>query len=256
MNPSIASRFTDLATQAGEKIYAEPSTRASRAAAYDSMSSVERSAYLLNVLIGQVLNGGFHQWVGNGYALRLQETLAVVTAIGTPNSAAVAAALAALSPVINFEVSDEGCCGDYWVEPRGSRRGFHADDEEEGQDEEEQSPGVAIAESLDENFCEIYEAWTLEIEAWLADGAPNRSTALGPVKRAVLAPSTGPVRYPQVSVRLIGEDSNAFRIMGATKEALKQYGVSAEEIAEFQRQARSGDYDHLLQTCIQWVSVK
>ena len=65
-------------------------------------------------------------------------------------------------------------------------------------------------------------------------------------------PPTQP-RYPQVQVQLSGEDGNAFAILGRTAAALRQAGVSQEEIDTFFAEATSGDYDHLLQTTMAWV---
>jgi hypothetical protein len=60
-------------------------------------------------------------------------------------------------------------------------------------------------------------------------------------------------RYPEVQVQLSGEDGNAFAILGRTAAALRQAGVSQEEIDTFLAEATSGDYDHLLQTTMAWV---
>ena len=62
------------------------------------------------------------------------------------------------------------------------------------------------------------------------------------------------IKHPEVTVQLIGEDGNAFSIIGRTTRALRRACVDAEEIKEFQRQARSGDYDNVLQTVMQWVT--
>ena len=64
------------------------------------------------------------------------------------------------------------------------------------------------------------------------------------------------IRYPNVTVQLTGEDGNAFSIMGRVGKSLKRAGVSAEEVAKFYKEAQSGDYDHLLQTCMKWVNVE
>lgn len=63
-------------------------------------------------------------------------------------------------------------------------------------------------------------------------------------------------KYPNVTVQLTGTDGNAFAIMGKVREALKKAGVSSEERALFFNEATSGDYDHLLQTCMKWVDVQ
>jgi hypothetical protein len=64
------------------------------------------------------------------------------------------------------------------------------------------------------------------------------------------------VKYPKVKVKLVGEDGNAFAIMGRVMSALKKAGVSAEEISQYQQESMSGDYNNLLMTAMRWVSVK
>lgn len=59
----------------------------------------------------------------------------------------------------------------------------------------------------------------------------------------------------QVKVRLIGEDGNAFIILSKVKKALRNNGASREDIESFMKEATSGDYDNLLQTCMRWVEV-
>ena len=64
------------------------------------------------------------------------------------------------------------------------------------------------------------------------------------------------VKYPEVTVKLVGEDGNAFAIIGRMSAALRKARVSKEEIATFQKAAMAGDYDNLLQTCQKWVNVE
>lgn len=63
------------------------------------------------------------------------------------------------------------------------------------------------------------------------------------------------VRYPDIYVQLVGLDGNAFSIMGRVMDALKKAGVPKEEIDEYYAQSTSGDYDNLLRTATEWVSV-
>jgi len=63
------------------------------------------------------------------------------------------------------------------------------------------------------------------------------------------------VKYPDVEVQLVGEDGNAFAIMGRVARALKSAGVSKEEVDEYYAESTSGDYDNLLRTAMKWVSV-
>lgn len=67
--------------------------------------------------------------------------------------------------------------------------------------------------------------------------------------------TTGPVRYPDISVRLSGADGNAFSIIGTVRRALREAGVPAEEQYKFRDEATSGDYNKLLQTAMRWVDV-
>jgi hypothetical protein len=62
------------------------------------------------------------------------------------------------------------------------------------------------------------------------------------------------VKYPNVRVQLVGLDGNAFSIMGRTIEALRRAGVPKAETDQYQAEATSGDYDHLLQTTMSWVT--
>jgi hypothetical protein len=57
------------------------------------------------------------------------------------------------------------------------------------------------------------------------------------------------------TVKLVGEDGNAFAIIARVRRALLKAGLQ-EEVAAFVKEATSGDYDHLLATCIAYVEVE
>lgn len=63
-------------------------------------------------------------------------------------------------------------------------------------------------------------------------------------------------RYPEITVRLVGEDGNAFAIMGRVQRALRRAGVSNDVIAEYRKEATESDYDHMLRTTMRWVDVE
>lgn len=63
------------------------------------------------------------------------------------------------------------------------------------------------------------------------------------------------LKYPEVIVKLLGGDGNAFSVLGKVRRALRDGGVANTEIEEFSKEATSGDYDHLLRTVMQWVTV-
>ena len=58
------------------------------------------------------------------------------------------------------------------------------------------------------------------------------------------------------TVKLIGEDGNAFAIMGRVRSALRKAGYSKEEINNYYEEATSGSYEHLLSVTTEWVNVK
>lgn len=63
------------------------------------------------------------------------------------------------------------------------------------------------------------------------------------------------VKYPEIEVKLVGRDGNAFAILGAVSAGLKQAGVPQAERDAFYAEATAGDYDHLLRTACSWVEV-
>jgi len=62
-------------------------------------------------------------------------------------------------------------------------------------------------------------------------------------------------KYPDVSVNLSGEEANGFFIVARVRRALKRHGVPQEDVDKFQNEATSGNYDHLLKTCMEYVDV-
>ncbi len=54
-------------------------------------------------------------------------------------------------------------------------------------------------------------------------------------------------------VKLVGEDGNAFAILGRVRRALRDAGASPECVERYTREATSGDYDHLLAVTIEYV---
>ncbi len=63
-------------------------------------------------------------------------------------------------------------------------------------------------------------------------------------------------KYPNITVELVGQDGNAFNILGLVQKALKGADVSKAERDAFFAEATSGDYNHLLATVTQWVNVE
>jgi hypothetical protein len=59
----------------------------------------------------------------------------------------------------------------------------------------------------------------------------------------------------RAKVRLVGVDGNAFMLIGVCRQAGKRAGYTPEQITAFQEEAMSGDYDHVIQTCMDWFEV-
>lgn len=64
------------------------------------------------------------------------------------------------------------------------------------------------------------------------------------------------VKFPEITIKLIGEDGNAISIMSRTNRALRRGGATKEECDTFMEEAMSGDYDNVLQTVMRWVNVE
>lgn len=63
------------------------------------------------------------------------------------------------------------------------------------------------------------------------------------------------LKFPDIKVELTGQDGNAFSILGRVSKAMRKAGRSDKEVKEFCDEAMTGDYDHLLRTCMEWVDV-
>ena len=63
-------------------------------------------------------------------------------------------------------------------------------------------------------------------------------------------------KYPDIRVRLVGEDGNAFAILGRAMREMRRAGLPPEEVAAFRDEATAGDYDDLLAAVMRWVDVE
>jgi len=57
------------------------------------------------------------------------------------------------------------------------------------------------------------------------------------------------------TVKLTGEDGNAFAIMGTVAMALRKAGFSKEHIAKYYEESSSGDYDNLLRVAHKYANI-
>jgi len=64
----------------------------------------------------------------------------------------------------------------------------------------------------------------------------------------------GPTVRP--TIKLVGEDGNAFGIMGRVRRKLISAGADVEYVNQYLQESMSGDYDNLLVTAMRYVEVK
>ena len=62
-------------------------------------------------------------------------------------------------------------------------------------------------------------------------------------------------KYPGIKVKLLGEDGNAFAIMGKVRRAIQDV-KGREEADVYIEEATLGDYDNLLRVTMEWVEVE
>lgn len=62
-------------------------------------------------------------------------------------------------------------------------------------------------------------------------------------------------KYPNIHVQLTGSNGNAFSVIGACLKAARSAKLKPAELDAFTKEAQSGDYDNLLQTCMKWFDV-
>ncbi|MCP1167348.1 hypothetical protein [Limimaricola litoreus] len=61
-------------------------------------------------------------------------------------------------------------------------------------------------------------------------------------------------KYPHIKVKLIGEDGNAYAIVGRCRQAGRRAGLSNDELSRFVDEAFSSDYDNVIITALRWFA--
>jgi hypothetical protein len=63
------------------------------------------------------------------------------------------------------------------------------------------------------------------------------------------------VRYPNVHVKLVGENGNALSILASVSSAMRKAGLSREQIKEYMDTAMASEHDRLLAETRRFVKV-
>jgi len=92
-----------------------------------------------------------------------------------------------------------------------------------------------------------------ELERPLHDMKTTAQRRAARKRRKTMTNENGTKQKP--TVKLVGEDGNAFAILGRVKRALVKAGMQ-EEAKAFMEEATAGDYNHLLATVQKYVDVE
>lgn len=61
--------------------------------------------------------------------------------------------------------------------------------------------------------------------------------------------------HPEINIPMVGEDGNAFSILGRVRRIMRRAGLEDTEWEAFYEEATSSDYGNLLVTVVRWFSV-
>ena len=64
------------------------------------------------------------------------------------------------------------------------------------------------------------------------------------------------VKYPEITVNIVGVDGNAFNILGICTREMRKHHLPKSEIDSFFKEATGGSYDDLLCTVMKWFNVE
>ncbi|MBQ7659501.1 MAG: hypothetical protein IJS26_01985 [Alphaproteobacteria bacterium] len=64
------------------------------------------------------------------------------------------------------------------------------------------------------------------------------------------------VKYPDITVKIIGANGNAFCILGICTREMRRHKLPQSEIDNFMSEATHGDYNHLLCVVMNWFNVE
>lgn len=63
-------------------------------------------------------------------------------------------------------------------------------------------------------------------------------------------------KHPDITIPMIGEDGNAFAILGRVHREMRRAGLGQTERDAFTKEATAGDYNDLLQTVMRWFNIE
>ena len=64
------------------------------------------------------------------------------------------------------------------------------------------------------------------------------------------------IKYPEITVKIVGVNGNAFNILGICTREMKRHNLPKSEIDTFMTEATRGNYDNLLCVVMNWFNVE
>jgi hypothetical protein len=61
------------------------------------------------------------------------------------------------------------------------------------------------------------------------------------------------IKYPYVTMKLAGQNSNPLAILGRAERVMRRAGVPQDEIDDYRLNAPAGDYRHILKLTLETV---
>jgi hypothetical protein len=229
----------------------------------EGLTGKEIVATLLGNLNYQTENGGLFQWWDNRYAFEEGPN-------GTTAHVAIAA-LASRFRDLDPMVADHILEAMTFINPvpeldrkgkeaGGSLRWLDGDDDDGDEYHEDPTPLQEhfSGKDITTRYCGVDQDRRLAfidkvVEAYPDDGNPFDATFGFKETGSGYRPPSG-VKYPNVHVRLVGEDGNAYSIISRIREAMRKARVPQGEIDAYTAEAESGDFDKVIQTTTRWVN--
>lgn len=219
----------------------------------DALDLLHEKAVIIGNLNQQVENGGFAQWVDNGYCKDSGRTILFylrgMEKEGCPLAPTIRKMVLEaireqerVDDISEDDFTDDDWCIDYEAY------------------EDEAQPDV---DHLDSQYYAINAAWMVQFEVWLRRQAgedipqevlDHHADQLARGADDVTLDSEHKRRKPRV--RLSGTDGNAFSVISKVAAALRKAGYPNDDVKRFKAEAMAGNYDHVLSTAMQWADVR
>ncbi len=236
---------------------------------FKKLTDLEKDAVALGKFNQQVCNGGFSQWVGNGY-MKVQFVQLQQAIIRLPECEVVIAVNEILNKFEEIaqnnewgegsytENNPEECCecnGTGYIESKEDEEVSceYCNDGEVDCDEdifyEDQLCEDLHSHDLDSKYYKLDQEFLKVCEEYFKKCLTTKFEPDYESKETKI------VRIEKPKVKLLGEDGNVFVILGSVQKVLINSNWSHKEIQDVMDEMKQGDYDHVLRTAMKYCEV-